>query len=187
MTSARTRRLGLGPVVAVAALLLGACGATAAPAAGPSAAATAPAPALTIPPARDKPLLTLSGKIGHGHRVLIDRAGADTLTRVDLTVLEPFQKQRVAYKGVWLDDLLRAVEAEPSAQTVHLTALDDYVVDLPMADLRSGGVFLAVQNADGTAIPVAEGGPTRLVFRDGTPKSDNSDLWIWSLATIEVR
>jgi hypothetical protein len=44
-----------------------------------------------------------------------------------------------------------------------------------------------VQNLDGSPIPVAEGGPTRIVFRDGIPAGNNSEQWIWSLSTIEVQ
>jgi hypothetical protein len=119
--------------------------------------------------------------------VTLDRTAIDSLNRVELTVSDPFQKKQLGYKGVWLADLLRAVGVPDSASNLHITALDDYVVDIPMSDVRAGGIFFAVQNLDGSPIPVSAGGPTRIVFRDGTPSGANSEQWIWSLTTIEVQ
>ena len=164
----------------------------------PSDAATV----LTLPSSTGTPLLTFTGKlggtggasagttggVGGGEpAVSLDRAAVDSLNRIELTVYDPFQKQQLGYKGVWLMDLLRAVGVAESASNLHITALDDYVVDIPMSDVRAGGIFLAVQNLDGSPIPVSGGGPTRIVFRDGTPAGNNSEQWIWSLATIEVQ
>jgi hypothetical protein len=164
----------------------------------PSEAATV----LTLPSSTGTPLLTFTGKLGStagvssataggagggGPAVSLDRAAIDSLNRIELTVYDPFQKQQVGYKGVWLADVLRAVGVAESATNLHMTALDDYVVDIPMSDVRAGGIFLAVQNLDGSPIPVSGGGPTRIVFRDGTPSGNNSEQWIWSLATIEVQ
>jgi len=119
--------------------------------------------------------------------VPLDRTAIDSLNRIELTVSDPFQKKQLGYKGVWLADLLRAVGVSESATNLHMTALDDYVVDIPMSDVRAGGIFFAVQNLDGSPIPVSDGGPTRIVFRDGTPSGANSEQWIWSLTTIEVQ
>jgi hypothetical protein len=163
---------------------------------------------LTLPSSTGTPLLTFIGRLGGpvpsasagtggtggtggagggAAVVALDRAALDSLNRVELTVSDPFQKQRIGYKGVWLADLLRAAGADLSTGNLRITALDDYVVNIPMSDVRAGGVFLAVQNLDGSAIPVSAGGPTRIVFRDGTPAGDNSEQWIWSIATIEVQ
>jgi hypothetical protein len=164
---------------------------------------------LTLPSSTGTPLVTFTGKLtgpgqdpgasaggasggaggagGGGPVVALDRAALDSLNRLELTVSDPFQKKSVGYKGVWLADLLRAAGADGSAGNLRITALDDYVVNIPMSDVRAGGIFFAVQNLDGSAIPVSAGGPTRIVFRDGTPAGDNSEQWIWSIATIEVQ
>jgi hypothetical protein len=168
---------------------------------------------LTLPPSTGTPLLTFTGKLsgtggtggtgggdtggtsagsaggagGGAPSVSLDRGAVDSLNRVELTVTDPFQQKQIGYKGVWLADLLRAVGVPDSATNLHITALDDYVVNIPMSDVRAGGIFFAVQNLDGTPIPVSAGGPTRIVFRDGTPSGNNSEQWIWSIATIEVQ
>jgi hypothetical protein len=171
----------------------------------PTSPASDAAMVLTLPSSTGTPLLTFTGKLGGpagsagpaaaasggvgggGPVVALDRAALDSLNRIELTVSDPFQKRQIGYKGVWLADLLRAAGADLSAGNLRITALDDYIVNIPMSDVRAGGVFLAVQNLDGTAIPVSAGGPTRVVFRDGTPAGDNSEQWIWSIATIEVQ
>ena len=76
---------------------------------------------------------------------------------------------------------------DPAAQTVHVTALDDYQVDLSIADVRAGGVLLATRDGEGRAIPLEDGGPTRIVFAANVPAGASADQWIWSLSTIDVR
>jgi hypothetical protein len=182
------RQLVMGTAVA-AVLVVAGCGAdTTAAEQRPAAAPTESAATLTLPPPTGTALLTFTGKVGTaGQAVILDQAAVDSLNRTELTITDPFQNKRIGYRGVWLADLVRAVGADASAQVLHITALDDYVVDIPMSDLRAGGIFLAVKYLDGSAIPVADGGPTRVVFRDGTPSGNNSEQWIWSLATVEVR
>ena len=195
-------RLATGAALA-AVLAAGGCGSDAQrsasgpdPTGPPSDAATV----LTLPPSAGTPLLTFTGKLdgaapapsgggvgGGGPAVPLDRTAIDSLNRIELTVSDPFQKKQLGYKGVWLADLLPAVGVSESATNLHMTALDDYVVDIPMSDVRAGGIFFAVQNLDGSPIPVSDGGPTRIVFRDGTPSGANSEQWIWSLTTIEVQ
>jgi hypothetical protein len=188
----------------VAVLAAAGCGSDSTPTgSGAESRASDPAMVLTLPSSTGTPLLTFTGKLestgstgsaggaggtgGGGPSVSLDRAAVDSLNRIELTVSDPFQKKQIGYKGVWLADLLRAVGVPDSAANLHMTALDDYVVNIPMSDVRAGGIFFAVQNLDGTPIPVSAGGPTRIVFRDGTPSGANSEQWIWSIATIEVQ
>lgn len=46
-------------------------------------------------------------------------------------------------------------------------------------------VIIATQR-DNVPIPYDQGGPTRIVFPDGTPLSSVLDAWNWSLAIINV-
>jgi hypothetical protein len=96
-------------------------------------------------------------------------------------------KQRMSFQGVWLADVLAAAGVDGGATGLHLTALDNYQVDLPIADVRAGGVLLATRNGDGGATPIAEGGPIRIVFADGAEAGANANQWIWSLTTMDVR
>jgi hypothetical protein len=84
----------------------------------------------------------------------------------------------MGFQGVWLADLLDAAGADDEANSLHITALDNYQVDLPFADVRGGGVLLATRTGDGgpirspTADPSASCSPT--VSRRGPPRTSGS-------------
>jgi DMSO/TMAO reductase YedYZ molybdopterin-dependent catalytic subunit len=89
------------------------------------------------------------------------------------------------FTGVDLKRVLDSVGVPATATSIHVTALDDYQVDLTMDEIRSGEIVLATRQ-DGAAIPLDKGGPTRIVFGPGVASGQNPDEWIWSLALIEV-
>jgi hypothetical protein len=165
------------------------------------AAAARSAAAVVIPPAprapgerlpvpAGAPALTITGRVERGNvgpAVQLDDRGLDSLGRIRIDLYEPWVKQRMGFQGVWLADLLDAAGVDDHAQSLHITALDNYQVDLPLADVRGGGVLLATRTGDGGPIPVADGGPIRIVFADGVEAGTNANQWIWSLTTIDVR
>ena len=130
------------------------------------------------------PVLDIVPKPG-ADAVAVDFATLDALAGKTYTVTEPFEKKQITFKGVDLWQVLRSAGVPASATSVHIVALDDYGVDLSVADLRAGGVILATQ-ADGQPIPLDHGGPTRVVFLEGVDAGANPDQWIWSLAHITV-
>jgi hypothetical protein len=112
-----------------------------------------------------------------------------TLERLGLhegVVFEPWEKIDMRFTGVALERLLDSVGASASATSIHLTALDDYQVDISMAEIRSGSIILATRQ-DSAPIAVDKGGPTRIVYGSGTTSGENPDQWIWSVAKIEIR
>lgn len=196
----------LAPVLAVlaaavlAGALAGACGAGAAEPPDPAAASVPSAtrvveepvvrPGDAVPAPSGAAVLTVSGRISvtnDGTVLRLDPAALDQLGRVQAHVYEPWVKKALDFQGVWLDDLLDVAGINPAASTVHLTALDDYQVDLSVADVMAGGVLLATRTGDGAPIPVEDGGPTRVVFVGGVPVGSSAEKWIWSLSTIDVR
>jgi hypothetical protein len=143
-----------------------------------------------VPAPTGATVLTVTGLIGstNGGRVLrLDQATLDRLGRVRVTVYEPWVRQTLGFQGVWLADLLALARPDPTARTVHVTALDDYQVDLSVADVRAGGILLATRDGAGNPIRVEDGGPTRIVFVGGVPSGASADQWIWSLSTIDLR
>jgi hypothetical protein len=147
-------------------------------------------PGERLPAPAGEAVLTLTGRLSaanHGRPVPLDLASVARLRQVEVHVYEPWVKQNLDFRGVWLQDLLNAAGLAAGATTLRITALDDYSVSLSLADVRAGGILLATGTGTGSHIPVADGGPTRIVFLKGLPAGANADQWIWSLKTIDVR
>ena len=196
----RVRRALLVTAAALLAVLPAACGsdtatggqaATATP--GVAASMVKPPvlrPGQAVPTPAGDPVLRLTGKIGKPNdagSLVLDAATLDRLGVSKVRLFEPWLKQEMEFQGVWLADLLEVAGVDGAATTVHVTALDDYQVDLTMADVRAGGIFLATKDGLGKAIPVDDGGPTRIVFVGGVASGKSDDQWIWSLKTLDIR
>lgn len=147
-------------------------------------------PGQPVPVPRAKPALTLTGAVSavnRGPTVAFDRADLERIGLVQVRVYEPWAKKDLDFRGVWLQDLLRVAGARPDLGGVRITALDDYQVELSGAEVRAGGILVATGAGDGSALPVADGGPTRIIFVGGVPSGAKADQWIWSIKTIDVR
>jgi len=196
-------RPALAIVLCTVLALLGACSGpdvVARPAAPPTPVEAGPppevlsapmiAPGDAVPLPAGAPVLTVTGRIALTNDaavLLLDQATLDRLGMVLVTVYEPWVKQNMQFQGVWLADLIKLTRPDGDARTIHLTALDDYQIDLTMADAMAGGILLATRTGSGGPIAVEDGGPTRVVFIRGTPAGSSADQWIWSLANIDVR
>jgi hypothetical protein len=135
-------------------------------------------------------VLTLTGNVtahNQGHSVALDMATLESLELVRVEMYEPWSKKDLTFGAVELEDLLAVAGAAPGATSIHMTALDDYEVDLTMDEIRAGGILVATQQGKGGALPIDQGGPVRIVFRDDVKAGASPDQWIWSLTTIEVR
>ena len=143
-----------------------------------------------VVPLTTEPVLRVGGKISSPNDGDFLQLGLDTLDEFEVLkvdVYEPWVKDRLVFQGVWLADVLEAAGAADSARTVQMVALDDFSVDLTMAEIDAGGIFLATKTEDGSPIPIEDGGPTRIVFMDGVAAGASPDQWIWSLKDITVR
>lgn len=190
---ARSPYRGLAPI-AVMVLSLAACGsaAVAKPAyvevTAETLRATDPIPA----PAGDV-VLTVSGDIGKadaGSTLRLDLATVEQMGLVRYTVHDPWLDADHEFSGVLLADVLDTVGASSASTHLRFVAIDDYEVQISIADARRWPVLLATK-MDGQPMTVEDKGPTRIVWPyDQYPEIDRltyKDLWIWSLETLEVR
>ena len=190
------------PLLAAVALLgpLAACGGSggaASPAPTPVAtyagtviSAASLTPGKRVPAPAGKAVLTLTGKItatNKGGALVLDQPTIEKMGVEQVRLYEPWTKQTMDFRGVWLEDLLAVAGVRPEATTLHLVALDDYSADFAMADVKAGGIMLATRAGDGSAIPVSQGGPTRIVFMDGVAAGADPNEWVWSLKSIDLR
>jgi hypothetical protein len=143
----------------------------------------------SIPLPTGKPVFTMSGAItasNKGGTLVFDRSTVERIGVHQVRMYEPWNKENEDFRGVWLQDLIAVAGVEPQAVKLHIVALDDFTVDLTLADIRAGGIMLATRNGDGSLIPIDKGGPTRIVFMDGVKAGVNPDQWVWSIKTIDV-
>ncbi len=176
-------------VLALAAALAG-CGGRDAREATPATPTTvrAAAPPKPVPAPVSKPVLTLKGAVTNGNdgaAVVFDLRALDAMATATTQTHEPFVKKDITFTGVPMADLFARAGIAPDATKVRMHALDDYQVELRVADLADRGVLLATK-ADGAAIPVGKGGPIRLIFPPDSTVGKNRDLWIWSIDSMTV-
>lgn len=115
-----------------------------------------------------------------------DHATLGLLEQHDLAIIEPFVEEEHTYTGPLWADVLRASGVDlGAAETAELRALDDFVADIPVTASALDGLVLA-RLEDGEQIPVADGGPVRLVFPPDNATGDNVNNWIWSIRHAAV-
>ena len=146
----------------------------------------------TIPAPTGDVILTVTGNIGTTNvddTIQMDLATVESVGLVDYTVQDPFENREITYRGVLMSDLLDVWQVGEDATTLHVVALNDYAVDVPLADLREYPVLFALQ-ADGEYMPISTRGPAMLVYPYNDFEFDvaiYNDYWAWQIATIEVR
>lgn len=142
-----------------------------------------------LPDPKQPAILSIEGLVSNTNahdKARVDLATLEKMPLVELEVYEPFEKRTMTFEGVLMSELMSIAGADSGASEVHITALDDYKVDLSMDEIGDSDILLAPK-ADGSHMSVAEGGPTRIVFPPKSAAGRNPDLWIWSVESMVVR
>ncbi|MBL8146705.1 MAG: molybdopterin-dependent oxidoreductase [Anaerolineae bacterium] len=129
------------------------------------------APGDVIPRPQGDVVLTISGRLGPaagGDGVLeLDMATLEALGLVEMQVDDQIAEGRtVVFQGVLLLRLLEAAQVEAGARVLTMTALNDYAVEIPVADAASYPVLIATR-ADGERMSVEHYGPLRIIYPFG--------------------
>jgi len=152
------------------------------------------APGNAIPEPREAVVLTLSGAFGPatgGDGILeLDMPTLEALGLVEITVDDRIAEGRtVVFQGVLLQTLLEAAQLDPGAEVLETTALNDYTVEIPVADAATYPVLIATR-ADGERMTVEHYGPLRIIYPFGLLPL-NQALYesrsIWQLYLIHAR
>jgi hypothetical protein len=145
-----------------------------------------------IPAPSGDVILTVTGKIGAanaGDAIEMDLATIESAGLVDYSMTDPFEGDKVVFRGPLMANLLDLWGVPQDATTLHVVALNDYVVDVPIVDLRKYPVIFAVQQ-DGEYMPVESRGPAMLVYPYEDFEFDKNiynNYWAWQIKTIEVQ
>jgi len=137
------------------------------------------------------PLLTISGRITHAGadgRLVLDANALAALPRQTVTAETPWTEGPTTFEGVSLKAVLDLAGAEGSQ--LHAIALNDYAVDIPIADADDPRIIIA-DTMNGTKLRVRDFGPLWIVY----PLSDDAayrneatySKMIWQLNRIEIR
>ncbi|WP_180978286.1 molybdopterin-dependent oxidoreductase [Halomonas urumqiensis] len=140
---------------------------------------------------QESPLLRISGNIERtnvGDEAHFDRAMLERLPRRTLATSTVVTDGINHFEGFMLRDLLEWVGAD--GQRAIASALNDYEIDIPMADFHTFDVLLA-DTMDGDRLTVRDKGPLWIVY----PRDDHAKLqdirydyrWVWQLNHLEIQ
>ncbi len=136
-------------------------------------------------------ILTVTGKIAkrnRGETAVFDAAMIDKLPTHEFRTWTPWFKEPVTFRGPLLQTLLDAVGAQ--GDTLHITALNDYAVNVPTSDARKFGPLLAT-HIDGKVLGIRDKGPLFLIYPfDGKPETRADQYYgrsIWQITRMSVQ
>ncbi len=147
--------------------------------------------AASLAPPKGPPLLTVSGKIAETNDGDVARFDLAMLKVLPGRVTEtetPWTKGTARFEGPLGSALLDVLGA--SGTTLHIVALNDYAVDVPVEDFRKWPVILAVTH-DGQPMSVRDKGPIFVIYPfDLDPSLRNEKTFArsaWQVKSIEVQ
>lgn len=128
-----------------------------------------------------------------GQKVILPEDELLSLPQKRITTSTAWTQGTHLFEGVALGAILRAAGIDPDAHkgaTVRAIALNDYVVDFPLSDVRDYDVLIAIY-MDGQRLSVSDKGPYWVVY----PRDDFSELrdsrydhrWAWQLKELQIR
>lgn len=147
--------------------------------------------ALALEPVEGAVMLTVSGAIAQrneGDVAQFDFAMLESLGGLEVETSTIWTEGVQTFEGVELIDLLAAVGAEGG--TLRAIALNDYAIDIPVADAVRGGPVVAYLR-NGAPMGLRDKGPLWIVYPyDSSPDYQTEQIYarsIWQLDRIEVR
>lgn len=143
-----------------------------------------------LAPPAGKPVLTVSGRITNTNTpegAVFDLAMLQAMPKAEFKTHTIWTEGAQTFTGVRLKDLLAAVGA--TGTTLRAVALNDYAVDIPVADATADGPIVAYA-VEGKALPVRSRGPLWIVYPYDAKAGYRSEVVysrsIWQLTRIEV-
>ena len=150
-------------------------------------------PGSPVPPPTEPVVLTVRGRLGLAHAeagVTFDMPTLERLGLIRFTTPTAWTDGLVTFEGVLLSRLLEVLAVPGDVTTLAMTALNDYQVAIPAADVRTWPVIIALKR-DGQYMSVRNKGPLWVVYpRHAFPElaqAKHNPKWIWQLKEIVIR
>ena len=151
------------------------------------------APGSPIPPPTEPVVLTVRGRLGLAHAeagVTFDMPTLERLGLIRFATPTAWTDGLVTFEGVLLSRLLEVLTVPGDVTALTMTALNDYQVVIPAADVRTWPVLLALKR-DGQYMSIRNKGPLWVVYpRHAFPELEqakHNSKWIWQLKEIVIR
>lgn len=136
-------------------------------------------------------ILTVTGDISNANSpegAQFDLAMLDALGTVEFETTTIWTDGPQVFRGVSLQRLVEILDAEGSV--IAASALNDYMVEIPVADAVEGGPMLAFEN-NGRMLAVRDKGPLWLVYPYDSSSDYQSEVIyarsIWQVRRMEIR
>lgn len=136
-------------------------------------------------------ILTVTGAIGHTNApgaALFDLAMLEALPGQETSTTTPWHDGAQSFSGPLGRALLATVGA--SGATLVVTAINDYVTEIPVADFQNWPVIFATRH-NGEVMSVREKGPIFVIYPFDSDAALNTEIYCgrsaWQVKSIEVR
>lgn len=150
-------------------------------------------PGIPVPPPTKPVVLTVRGRLGLAQAeagVIFDMPTLERLGLIRFTTPTAWTDGLVTFEGILLSRLLEVLAVPDDVTALAMTALDDYQVTIPVVDVRTWPVILALKR-DGRYMSVRNKGPLWVVYpRHAFPElaqAKHNSKWIWQLKEIVIR
>ena len=144
-----------------------------------------------LPPPAGAPILTITGAIALTNAdgaAVFDRTMLEALPKATIRTTTPWTEGERSFQGVLIRDLLQRLGAK--GMTVEVAAIDDYRIEIPVADFTSFNVLL-VYAIDGMALPADDKGPLWIVYPFSSDAALNKDIYfarsVWQVDRLVVQ
>jgi len=148
-------------------------------------------PCLALDAPKERPILTISGKIGEknaGDKARFDMKMLEALPQHSFTTRTPWYDRPVKFTGPLLSDVLAAVKA--SGTTISAIAINDYKITIPVSDTQKYKVLVA-RLLDDQPMPVREKGPLFVIYPFDSDADLRSSTYyersIWQLKALDIQ
>lgn len=149
------------------------------------------AQAETLPAAKGRVILTISGKISTTNKAdtaEFDRDMLEAMGMESFTTATPWYSAPAKFEGVPLAKMMDRLGA--TGETLSVVALNDYSSEIPMADIRKYKVLLALK-VNGEYMSVRDKGPMFIIYPfDSDPDLQHQTYYgrsVWQVAKIVVK
>ena len=150
-------------------------------------------PGILVPPPTEPVVLTVRGRLGLTYAeagVIFDIPTLERLGLIRFTTPTAWTDGLITFEGVLLSRLLEVLAVPDNVVELAMTALNDYQVSIPAADVRTWPVIIALKR-DGQYMSVRNKGPLWVVYpRHAFPELEqakHNSKWIWQLKEIVIR